>query len=412
MSESAPAPEPATGDPPVAGAAARPAVALSRLVPALGVGQIIAWGTLFYSIAVLGPPMARDIGATDTELYGSFTAGLFVSGLVAPWAGRSIDRHGGSRVLASGSLTAVCACMLLAFARGPATMAAGWVVAGAAMGMGLYDAAFATLHRVAGGSYRRAVTALTLFGGFASTVFWPLSQFILEREGWRAAFGVHAALNLAVALPLHLVAVPGASRRSTGTMAVVARHRAGGSRRVFIWLAAALSIAAFLAAGVSAHLVTLLGSGGIAPRDAVLAGALIGPMQVAGRLMEFAFSDRLRPLAVGTLAFALMAGALVVLALVHGAWIVALAFALLYGWSNGVLTIVRGTVPGVLFGERDYGALLGRLARPQFMLKSVAPLVVTLLAGAGAGGRVALVALAAGGFAALASYLIAIRASR
>ena len=408
---SASAPGPAIDATPTA-AAARPAVALSRLVPALGVGQIVAWGTLFYSIAVLGPPMAREIGASETELYGSFTAGLFVSGLVAPWAGRSIDRHGGRRVLALGSLVAGGACALLAFAQGPAAMAAGWIVAGIAMAMGLYDAAFAALHRVAGAAYRRAVTALTLFGGFASTVFWPLSQFVLERNGWRMAFGVHAALNLAVALPLHLAAVPGASRRSPGTVATAMRRGARGSRRAFVWLAAALSIAAFLAAGVSAHLVTLLGAGGIEPRDAVLAGALIGPMQVAGRLMEFAFSERLRPLAVGTLAFALMAAALVVLSLVHGAWIVALAFALLYGWSNGVLTIVRGTVPGVLFGERDYGALLGRLARPQFMLKSVAPLVVTLLAGAGGGGRAAVVVLAAGGLAALASYQLAVRASR
>jgi predicted MFS family arabinose efflux permease len=391
---------------------AAPAVALSRLVPALGVGQIIAWGTLFYSIAVLGPPMARAIGATDTELYGSFTAGLFVSGLFAPWTGRSIDRRGGRGVLALGSIVGGAACVILALARGPATMAAGWIVAGAAMGMGLYDAAFATLHRVSGGSYRRAVTALTLFGGFASTVFWPLSQFILEREGWRVAFGVHAALNLAVALPLHRFAVPDASHRSPGTMSTVAQHAARGSQSAFVWLAAALSLVAFLTAGVSAHLVTLLSTGGIAPRDAVLVGALIGPMQVAGRLMEFAFSDRLRPLAVGTLAFVLMAAALIVLTLVHGAWIVALAFALLYGWSNGVLTIVRGTVPGVLFGERDYGALLGRLARPQFMLKSVAPLAVTLLAAGGGGGRVVLVALAAGGLAALASYLRAIRGSR
>jgi predicted MFS family arabinose efflux permease len=403
-------PAPARGDSPAA--ASGPAVALSRLVPCLGVGQIIAWGTLFYSIAVLGPPMARAIGASDTVLYGSFTAGLFVSGLVAPWTGRSIDRRGGRPVLVLGSVIAGIACILLAVAHGAATMATGWIVAGAAMGMGLYDAAFATLHRVSGTSYRRAVTALTLFGGFASTVFWPLSQFLLERHGWRAAFGVHAALNLAVALPLYAIAVPGAARRSPGTMAVAARPVARGTRRAFVWLATALSIAAFLAAGVSAHLVTLLGAGGIAPRDAVLAGALIGPMQVAGRLMEFAFSDRLRPLAVGTLAFALMAGALVVLALVHGAWIVALLFALLYGWSNGVLTIVRGTVPGVLFGERDYGALLGRLARPQFMLKSVAPLVVTLLAGLGGGGLVPIVVLAGGGIAALASYRLAIRASR
>ena len=152
-----------------------------------------------------------------------------------------------------------------------------------------------------------------------------------------------------------------------------------------------------------------MASVGIAARDAVLVGALIGPMQVAGRVMEFAFSDRLRPLAVGTLAFALMALALVVLPIVHGAWPVALAFALLYGWSNGVMTIVRGTVPAELFGQRDYGALLGRLARPQFVLKAVAPVVLTLLFSLDGTHRIALDALAVAGVAALGAYRIAIR---
>ncbi len=114
-------------------------------------------------------------------------------------------------------------------------------------------------------------------------------------------------------------------------------------------------------------------------RDAVLVGSLIGPMQVAGRVMEFAFGRHLRALAVGTLAFALMAASLAVFTQVRGIWIVALAFAMIYGWSNGVMTIVRGTVPAELFGPRGYGALLGRLARPQFILKSSAPLALTLL---------------------------------
>ena len=168
-------------------------------------------------------------------------------------------------------------------------------------------------------------------------------------------------------------------------------------------------MAAFLASAVSAHLVVLLTSGGLAARDAVLVGALIGPMQVAGRVMEFAFSNRWSPLTVGTLAFTLLASALIVLCLVRGVWIVALAFALLYGWSNGVMTIVRGTVPGVLFGARDYGALLGRLAQPQFILKAFAPVAVTLLFALDDTRRLALYALAFAAAGALIAYRVAVR---
>lgn len=125
--------------------------------------------------------------------------------------------------------------------------------------------------------------------------------------------------------------------------------------------------------------------------------------------MEFTFSSRMRPLAVGTLAFVLMALALVVLPLVHGVWALALAFALLYGWSNGVMTIVRGTVPAELFGQRAYGALLGRLARPQFMLKAIAPVAVTLVIALDDTRRVALYTLGATAIAALWAYRVAIR---
>jgi hypothetical protein len=288
-------------------------------------------------------------------------------------------------------------------------MLAGWLVAGVAMAACLYDPAFATLFRVAGTSYRRAVTALTLFGGFASTVFWPLSQYLLEARGWRFAFAVHAALNVGICLPLHLSFVPSASHRSAAHPVAQTPDANGARPGAFAWLATAFALAAFLASGISAHLVVLLAAGGLAARDAVLVGALIGPMQVAGRVMEFAFSSRWPPLMVGTLAFGLLALALIVLCMVRGVWIVALAFALLYGWSNGVMTIVRGTVPGVLFGSRNYGALLGRLALPQFILKAFAPVAVTLLfAVDGEARRIALYTLAGGGLAAFAAYRIAI----
>ena len=385
---------------------------LRALVTALGIAQIVSWGTLFYSIAVLGPPMAHALGVSDVMLYGSFTAGLFLSGVASPWVGRRIDRHGGRGVLAGGSILGALACAVLATAVNGPMMLAGWLVAGIAMAACLYDPAFATLFRVAGPSYRRAVTALTLFGGFASTVFWPLSQYLLEVGGFRFAFAVHAALNAALCLPLHLAFVPGAGTRASAPAMHETAARAVAPPGTFVWLAAAFAVAAFLASAISSHLVALLASGGLAARDAVLVGALIGPMQVAGRVMEFAFASRWSPVMVGTLAFTLFASALVVLCLVRGVWIVALVFALLYGWANGVMTIVRGTVPGVLFGARDYGALLGRLAQPQFILKALAPLAVTLLFALDPSRRLALYALAVGAVLALVAYRFAVRGAQ
>lgn len=177
---------------------------LWRRVCALGIAQIVSWGTLFYTIAVLGAAMRADTGVSDLWLFGSFTAGLFLSGVVSPFVGRQIDAFGGRRVLAAGSLLGAAACAVLAAAQGPLSLAAGWLLAGVAMAACLYDPAFATLHQIAGLSYRRAVTALTLFGGFASTVFWPLSQYLLDTVGWRQTFAIYAALHLALCLPLHV----------------------------------------------------------------------------------------------------------------------------------------------------------------------------------------------------------------
>jgi len=358
---------------------------LWRRVCALGVAQIVSWGTLFYTIAVLGAAMRADLGVSDVMLFGSFTAGLFVSGLASPFVGRQIDGHGGRRMLAGGSIVGAAACAVLATAQGPLTMLAGWLLAGVAMAACLYDPAFATLHRIAGAQYRRTVTALTLFGGFASTVFWPLSQYLLDTVGWRATFAIYAGLHLVLCLPVHILAVPASEppapspEADASATAMPGDFDANARGAVFAWLATALALASFLSTSIAAHLIGLLTATGLSAREAVLIGSLIGPMQVAGRVMEFAFGRHLRAQAVGTLAFALMAASLAIFTQVRGVWIVALAFAIPYGWSNGVMTIARGTVPAELFGTRGYGALLGSLALPQFILKAIAPVALTLL---------------------------------
>ncbi len=391
--------------------AAAPVAFLWRRTCALGVAQIVSWGTLFYTIAVLGAAMRTDTGVSELWLFGSFTAGLFLSGIASPLVGREIDARGGRRVLVAGSVLAALASCALGSAQGPVTVLAGWLLAGIAMAAALYDPVFATLHQMAGRSYRRSVTALTLFGGFASTVFWPLSQFLLDTLGWRDAFYVYAALHVLVCLPIHALAVP-AGRHAAPAHTVPDDRPPAHATPTFWWLATALSLAAFIGSAIAAHLIGLLTATGLAARDAVLIGSLIGPMQVAGRIMEFAFNRHVRAIAIGTLAFALMVAALAIFTQVRGVWIVALAFVIPYGWANGIMTIVRGTVPAELFGHREYGALLGRLALPQFVLKAIAPFALTVLFLADPARAYTPYALLGLALAGLVAYRAAVRASR
>jgi predicted MFS family arabinose efflux permease len=392
---------------------------LARLIPGIGIAQIISWGTLFYAVAVLGEPMRRDLALSSEALYGAVTLGLFVSGFFSPLAGRLVDARGGRIVLAAGSVLAALALALLATARGVGGLYLGWAVAGVAMAACLYDPAFATLHQLTGPAYRRAVTALTLFGGFASTVFWPASQWLLDSVGWRMALWIYVALHVLVCLPLHLLLLPsqrpdahteegtGEDLVADGTLPTEPLLRAG--RAAFHWLAAAFALAALLSAALSIHLITLLKDSGLEARDAVLVSALIGPMQVAGRIAEFFFMRRVSPLAVGTFAFVLMATAMVALMFVAHVAPAAIAFAILYGWSNGVMTIVRGTVPAVLFGRRRYGSLLGRLALPSFVAKAVAPLAFALTLAVAVPRALALSSLLVAALLALAAYHFATR---
>ena len=388
-----------------------PPVRLRWIVAALGVAQIISWGSLYYPIAVLAAAIREELGISNVAVFGSFTVGLFASGFAAPAVGRLIDARGGRAVLTGGSALGAAALAVLALAQGIASLMAGFVLAGLAMAGCLYDPAFATLHRISGSAYRKAVTVLTLFGGFASTVFWPLSQFLLDASGWRTAFGVFAALNLLVCLPVHLMMLP--RGRVAHAHANSIRAEAGEpvrNRAVFGWLATALALGAFLASAFSAHVIGLLTSTGLSAHDAVLASSLVGAMQVAGRIVEFTVSRHVHALAVGTLAFVLLALSAALLTQVHGVWIAALAFAALYGWSNGVMTIVRGTVPPELLGHSGFGALLGRLAQPQFIARAIAPLALTLVFAIDPTRRISLYALAAIGLLALAAYQLALRA--
>ncbi|WP_279357686.1 MFS transporter [Methylobacterium indicum] len=364
------------------------------VIAALGVTQIFAWGCSYYLLTVLGPSIAAETGWPLPWIFGSLTAGMLAAGAVAPLAGRLIGRHGGRPVLAVSSGLLATGLTLLALAPNLPVFALAWLVIGLGMGSGLYDAAFATLGRLYGADARPSITALTLWGGFSSTLCWPLSAFLLAHLGWRGTCLSYAALQLALSLPLILGLVPRAPPRplpAPGTRADIALTP--GERSTFLVLAAVATCTSVATSVISVHLLTLLQDRGLTLAAAVSLGTLIGPSQVGARLLEVANRSRHHPIWTLTAAVALMAAGLVLL----WAGLVAPALVLvIYGAGNGLYSIARGTLPLVLFGPERYAGLLGRLAKPSLATQALAPSAAAwLIAHRGADATLAVLAVLA-----------------
>ena len=343
------------------------------VVAALGTAQTIAWASTYYLPAVLATPMARDLAVSPVWVFAGFSLAMVVSALVGPTAGRMIDRAGGRGILAVTNLVFACGLLLLSTCQTTTGLFVAWIVIGAAMGAGLYEAAFATLAGVYGAAARSPITGITLIAGFASTIGWPLSGIMEAQFGWRGACVGWAILHLVIALPLNL-ALPAGS----GTVAKLPDGTEAGSApppqtRTFVLLAFVFAATWFSSTAMAAHLPRLLEAAGASTALAITAGALIGPAQVAARIAEYSVLQRMHPLVSARLAAAahpLGAGLLV---LFGGP--AAAVFAILHGAGNGVLTIAKGTLPLALFGPAGYGHRLGLLNAPARVLQAFAPLV-------------------------------------
>lgn len=352
------------------------------VIVGLGLTQIIGWGTTYYALGALSPDIAMSTGWSKALIFGAFSAALLVSGLISRWAGRFIDRQGGRKLMMTGSALAAVGLGLIGLISHPAAYIAGWLVLGLAMRLMTYDAAFASLAQIAGPQSRRAISYLTLFGGLASTVFWPVSHYLSEAIGWQQALLVYAVLHLAVCLPVHALVLKGA--RGEGHLEAGANDNAvpltGPDRMKSMALfAAVIAINGLVFSAISAHVVPLFEGLGFAGASAVGMAALIGPSQVASRIGEILLGRRLKATQLGLVAFGLLPVALAIFAIGGFGWTAGLAFALLYGASNGLVTIAKGAVPLVLFGRKGYGEVLGVLAAPNLVLNAAAPLLFALL---------------------------------
>lgn len=337
----------------------------------LGTSQTLAWASSYYIPAILAGAMARDLGVEISTIFVAFSCAMLLTAFLGPRVGRAIDQYGGRVVLLASNLVFILGLAMLAMAQGPAMLFAAWLVLGFAMAMGLYDSAFATLAGLYGKEARSAITGITLLAGFASTVGWPLSGIMLAEFGWRGACWGWALIHLALALPLNLLLPRAEARATPAAAAPPSAQAARESNRTALLMAFIFAAGGFSAAALAAHLPALLMEAGATPAAAIAAGALMGPAQVAARVLEFTVLRRSHPLLSAKLAqVSHPMGAAILL--VFGAPFAAV-FVLLHGAGNGINTIVRGTLPLAIFGPAGYGARQGLIVAPARFLGALAP---------------------------------------
>lgn len=368
-------PQPMTGD------TSDPLPRRGSLVTALGTVEILSWGSSYYLLAVLAKPIAADTGFSLAWVVAGLSLALLAGGVASPFVGRMIEHRGGRPVLAGSSVLFALGFACLSLAASLPVYLLAWLIIGVAMGSGLYDAAFATLGRIYGRNARPAIAMLTLFGGFASTVCWPLTAFLTEAFGWRGACVVYAGLHLAVGLPLNLLILPREKRIALPVKAMGAAQ--GGSSdsgkvSAFFLLAAIVTLVDALLSVISVHLIAILQTRGMALMSAVALGALIGPAQVGARILEMAAGRFYHPVWTLIASTILIAAGLALIFNPFESAAAALAV-ILYGSGMGLAYIARGTVPLNVFGPQGYASLMGRLALPSLLAQALSPSLASVL---------------------------------
>jgi predicted MFS family arabinose efflux permease len=352
------------------------------VITVLGVAQILGWGTSFYFPAVFAQPILNDTGWPLGFIVGGTSIGLLIAGLISPQVGRLIERHGGRRVLLASPILFAAGLVDVGLSTSLPVYLASWVFIGLGIGTGLYDAVFAALGRMYGSAARNPIANLTLFGGFSSTICWPLSAYMIDHIGWRAACLAYAALHLFLSLPLQACVLPKAERKAEpppaeeGVADRLFAARIPREGAIFALLALILSLTAGIGSIVLVHLLIFLEARGVAPAAAVALGTLFGPAQVAARVVERLFGARYHPIWTMVGSCALMAVGLTLLSL-HAPLLPLII--LIYGAGYGVSWIGRGTLPLALFGPERFPRLMGKLAFPSLIVQALAPSAGALL---------------------------------
>jgi MFS family permease len=347
------------------------------VVVALGTTQTIAWASSYYMPAILGAPIASELHLPTSVFFALFSGALLLSAVVGPAVGRLIDRQGGRNLLAASNLVIAARLLILAAAHSVTGLVIAWTVLGVAISMGLYDSAFAALSVLYGREARSAITGITLIAGFASTIGWPLTAVFLHASGWRTACLIWAGLNILLAAPVNWLAIPRHGMTAAVPQAAMELPVGEPPRTAMPVLAFFFSATWFVQGAMAAHLPGLLQAAGASSTAAIAAAALVGPAQVGARLIEFGLLRSFHPVSSARIASMLHPIGAAFLVVFGPPGII--AFALLHGAGNGMITIAKGTLPLALFGPQGYGLRSGLLSVPARMLQGASPFLFGVL---------------------------------
>ena len=327
--------------------------------------------------AILGAPIASALHLPTSVFFALFSGALLLSAVVGPAVGRLIDRQGGRNLLAASNLVIAAGLLILAAAHSVTGLVIAWTVLGVAISMGLYDSAFAALSVLYGREARSAITGITLIAGFASTIGWPLTAVFLHASGWRTACLIWAGLNILLAAPVNWLAIPRHGMTAAVPQAAMELPVGEPPRAAMPVLAFFFSATWFVQGAMAAHLPGLLQAAGASSTAAIAAAALVGPAQVGARLIEFGLLRSFHPVSSARIASMLHPIGAAFLVVFGPPGII--AFALLHGAGNGMITIAKGTLPLALFGPQGYGLRSGLLSVPARMLQAASPFLFGVL---------------------------------
>ncbi len=357
--------------------------ALRRAIPALAFTQMVGWGTTYYLPAIFKTQFSNELGLSEPAVFGGVGVTLVVAALVAWPAGRLMDKHGAGRMMPIGSICLGIGLATIAFAQGPFTYFLAWAFFGLGMAMCLSNAAFSALTQMAGHEARRSIVILMLFGGMASTVFWPLTLWLDARFGWRGTCLIYAGIHILVCLPIHRIFLAkGTSRAARQDLQESERHGLipNGQRRLAaVLITIIFSCSGFVSWGLDLHLIAILGDFGLPTVAAVWVAALKGPATLSGRLADIVMARRVTPMQSALIAGSLTPAGLA-LALVLGAGMTsAVIFIIIYSIGTGLMAVARATLPLLLLGSKGYATTLGRLTLPTQLIYAISPMTFGLM---------------------------------
>lgn len=363
-------------------ASERPPVAA---ILALGLTQVIGYGTLYYSFSILAPDMARGLDWSAEWIFGALSAALLIGGLAAPAMGKWIDRFGAGRIMTFGSAIAAIALAGCAFAPGKVAFVIALIAVETASNLVQYGAAFALLVQIRPQVAQRSITYLTLIGGFASTIFWPITTALHAHFSWQSVYLIFAAINLLVCLPIHAWLARSAGHGRTGEKSGATRPiepslPAAARAPAFILMVTGFALESFVNAALLVHMVPVMSALGLGAM-AVMAGTLFGPSQVLSRFINMVLGGGLPQLMLAVISAVLLPAALVILLLTAPSVPGAVAFAVVFGLGSGLSSIVQGTLPLALFGSEGYGQRQGKVMSARLAVSSTAPFALAFLMG-------------------------------